>query len=269
MISVIIPSLHPNSLARALDNLAQVTTADYEAVVISPFPPQGARVRWVKEEAPLGGPCAAQAYAGQYATGDYVLALSDDRILFPGWDQVVLKDFDRAPKNRPFGLGLRHKDPAFVGTVFGINYPNFPMMRRSDVLSLGWYDPIFRASWGDVDLGLRIWDAGGRCEWSSEPVMSVHPDDEINGRRVDWSDMHRFIERWGKKYGKGWRTEWIGDFNLDVYPEMVPQLVEDNTIYFNDPSFVDLVKHAANPRQKPVRKSRRFKLRRLLKIFKG
>lgn len=248
MISIALPSIYPEACARTLCNVRDATRSRYEVILVSPFePPRGHRhVWWIKEEPRDATGCtAAHARAAEHFAGDYVLPWADDQIFVDGWDVATLRNYGRREEafhrsfpGKPFVLGLHHCQPRHVGTEFGIYYPYFPFLRRAYVERLGWFDPAYRKGFADSDFAMRVWSAGGRCEWQEGSQIIVHPDD---GRKAGsvfaQADMELFVQRWAPLYGKGWRTRHIRDFNIDVEPESFPMLVSDNTFFVNEPSF--------------------------------
>jgi hypothetical protein len=204
-LSIILPSIHKHSLERMLDNIAETTVGKHEVVIVSPFypPPYPGSTHWVHEGKRLGS-SGAQAYGVTFADGHYVVALSDDVILLnKGWDIDVLHNFHRREalkKERgPLCLALR-LDAGGVNVMYGKAYPSLPFMRRADVDVVGWYDPIYFSRYGDNDLGLRIWEMGGRVEWTENAIVSVHPDNASNGMTVVEDDRTKFLARWQHKF---------------------------------------------------------------------
>ena len=251
VISITLPSVYPDALRRALNNIEDATRHSYQVIVVSPFEPdrktmRGGEITWIHEEKQTG--CnAAHMAAVRIAKGDFVTAWVDDHYYMDGWDTSAianLLDREDLMGGKPFILGLRHLNPSHVGTEFGIYYPYFPFMRNITFQQIGWLTDEYRIGFADSDLGLRAWSAGGRCEWSAEPLVFVHPDDQRKGSRQDGvmyhqRDMDLFVERWAPKYGSGWDTSNLRAFNVDVTPERFPQFIHGSgrTIYHNDPSF--------------------------------
>jgi hypothetical protein len=131
-----------------------------------------------------------------------------------------------------------------VGTVFGIYYANFPFVRRAVLDRIGgYYHPGYQAHFADPDLSLRIWAAGGRCEFSEKPLMIAEPevgplrDRHGQTRRLISrpQDMALFLSRWKDKYGRDWDTSYVYNFVLDLTPTMQLALARDNTVYVNSP----------------------------------
>lgn len=246
-LSIVLPSLFPQSLLRVLGNV-QATTheIDYEFLAVTPFEVSGPNVVWVREEVPRGTVAAhAAAYAAM--TGDILVALSDDVTLADDWAGIALAALEeREAENRggAFCLGL-HQSNFAVGTVFGIYFPFFPFVRASTLRAVGgYYDPAYVAGYADPDLGLRIWKAGGRCERTSLPLITrtvragqedIDPPAKTSASEL--RDIRTFAERWGVHYGKGWATETKDDFNLDIDPMFELVVGEECSVFFNDPIF--------------------------------
>jgi hypothetical protein len=267
-ISITLPSIHPAALDRALRNVRDATRSAHEVIVVSPFePPRIGAVVWIPETKSTG--CnAAHMAAMRAVTGEFVTGWVDDHYYVDGWDVLALAAFTereaafhaavRASSNGspkrpgPFELGLRHINPTHVGTEFGIYYPYFPFMRSADAREVGWLTDEYWTGFADSDLAMRVWDAGGRCEWTPEGLVIVHPDDQrknmtdtvANYDIVDQAhcrpdDMALFIRRWAPKYGAGWDTSHLRGFNVDVTPERFPQFVDatGRSIYYNRPEY--------------------------------
>lgn len=253
MISITLPSLYPEALSGALANLAETTRTPYEVIIVSPFEPQRGTA-WVADDAMRG--CAyAHAAAAKVAHGDYLVPFADDHRFVPGWDEVAVEEFEYRSRDvthsgAPFALGLRGHHSNHVGTNFGIYYPYFPMMRREHVEKVGWIGGDYQHGFGDSDLAMRVWDAGGRCEWSEAGLLFPSPDDKRKGsdegHRAEAAytdkDLQTFLDRWAPKYGKGWTCQpGIDQFNVDLRPEHNGHLCEGNTIYANQPDFMSRV----------------------------
>ena len=187
-----------------LINIANTTIDQHEVVLISPFEPPlymgGGSSHWIQEQERLGS-SGVQAFGVQFAKGDFIVALSDDvELIRHGWDREVRRNFEQRDRGvGPFCLGLR-LDEGGVNVMFGKAYASLPMMHRDDVRKHGWYDPIFFSRYGDNDLGLRIWKAGGRVEWTKEAIVRVHPDNARNGMTIREDDRTKFLQRWQHQF---------------------------------------------------------------------
>ena len=245
-ISISLPTIYERCAARTLRNIRDATRGTYEVVLVSPFPPPDDlkdNVVWIEEKVGTGGGCnAGHAAAWPYMRGEYAMAWVDDHFIVDCWDVLAVAGYERrAPKDGLFALGLRHIFPHHCGTLFGMYYPYFPLLRREHVEQVGWYDNRYKKGFADSDLALRIWSAGGRCEWADQAIVVAHlaDDNRKEGVMFDQSDMDLAIERWAPKYGKGWDTSHLRGFNMDIEPGQFPQMCSGNTIMRNDPKFRD------------------------------
>jgi hypothetical protein len=252
MISITLPSLFPNLAKRAIDNINATTQRPHEILVVSPFEIFGPNVVWVKEPKPHGV-AYAQHSAAVASKGDFIAASADDYDFVDGWDDIIIPDFERRESLYPgkfYSMGLRYAVDDLVGTVFGIYYPNFPIVRRHTFEKCGWISPDYKGGFGDCDFGMRIWKRGGVCEFSTETIL--HPLIADTGKTLDHErktalfapqDMVLFASRWGNRFGVGWKKSYLRGFNLDVnickYPEVLTH--EGRSVYHNDPSFRAMV----------------------------
>ncbi len=244
-LSLILPSLFPAAIQRTIDNLQATTRGvDYEILAVTPFEVGGPNVRWIREEAPKG---AVRAHIAAYESmsGDILVALSDDVILADNWAAIALANLERREvAGTPFGLGL-HQTNFISGTVFGIYFPFFIVVRKVVLDVVGYYtDPEYIAYLADADLGLRIWHAGGRCERTELPLISRVPrpgkedvDPATKSSTAQVKDVRRFTERWAPIYGRGWPIADLNDFNLDIDALFEVVVGNDYSIFLNDPVF--------------------------------
>ncbi len=253
-VSISFPSIYSDLVGRTLRNIRDAIRVPYEVIFVSPEPPPSdcsENVTWIEEPHGTGTGCnAGHAAAWKYMTGDFVIPWVDDHLFCDGVMALAIPnyekreaEFHRDHKDKPFVLGLRHIWPHHVGTQFGIYYAYFPIVRREYIERVGWYDPAYRRGFADGDLALRIWAAGGRCEWSDNGLIQVDmvADNRKAGVMFDQADMDLFVERWAPKYGEGWATGHIRDFNIDIEPYHHQALVEGNSIYQNRPGYRDEV----------------------------
>ena len=258
MISITLPSLYPAALTRTLNNIHDTTRSEHEIIVVSPFePPIIGNVLWIKETSKLGANAAHMA-AMEKVSGEFITGWVDDHLYLDGWDKLVLEDFLEREAvfhsrnlDKPFVLGLRHIEVSHVGTEFGIYYPYFPFMRTSTARTLGWFTDEYQVGFADSDLAMRIWSAGGRCEWTSVGIVTFLDDEEeaqkqeltFGGAHCMPNDMALFLAKWAPKYGAGWDTSYLRGFNIDITPERFPEFMDETrrTLYFNDPCFKDVV----------------------------
>lgn len=159
-LSLTLPTLFPGPAARIIENVrATVRDLDYEIVVVGPFEVSGPNIRWVREETPRGS-AVASATAYEHATGDVICPLTDDIELGDGWAAEGLQALLKFERGRPYAIGIGQTNQ-IVGTVFGIYYPFFPMVRRATLdLVGGFFSPEYKHSFTDADFAFRIWSAG-------------------------------------------------------------------------------------------------------------
>lgn len=236
---------------RALKNIGDACRCDYEIILVSPFEPPkeyADKIVWIEEKPGTGNGCnAGHAQAFAHMTGEFVCAWVDDHLFCDGAFNLAIPEYEERERafhakrpDAPFVLGLRHVWPRHVGTQFGIYYPYFPLARRSALERVGWYDPQYKKGFADGDLAFRVWAAGGRCEWSSHGLICVTEDDSRKeGVIFEPEDMELFIKRWAPEHGRGWNTDDLRGFNMDVVPENFPAFVKDNSIYVNKPTYRD------------------------------
>jgi hypothetical protein len=240
-VSITLPSLYPDLVNRAIGDIkAAIGNIEHEIVVASSFEVAGPNVIWVREDNPTGN-VAAHDLAYRHCTGDIVALMSDDIVPTPGWMTRALDHLLAGERrNKLFVTGVQHVP--FAGTVFGLYCPFFPLARRSTFESVGGYfAPEFRAHYGDPDLGLRVWAAGGRVE----PLLPANmaPLGEARGltpnapRGSYRADRARFIEKWKDTFGRGWPTDEDGLFNININAGILERVLHDGTICMNDPKF--------------------------------
>jgi hypothetical protein len=251
-ISITLPCLYPDLLDRAVANINATTRLPHEILVVGPFEAKGDNVVWIREDKPRGV-AYAQHVAGMAATGDFVAASADDYDFVDGWDDILLTDF--LDRERLHGvryvMGMRYAIDNLVGTTFGMYYPNFPFMRRSSIEYFGWISPEYKRGFGDCDLGMRVWDRGGVCEFSAAEILkpvrnadgSLTLDDQRKRSLAEKEDLELFVRRWGGKYGEGWDTSHLRGFNFDLDITFYGYVLSHGrrSIYHNEPDFKALI----------------------------
>ncbi len=257
-VSITLPSIWPEPLKRTLYNVRDACRGldSYEVIVTSPFEPfleaDPEHIVWVREEPGTGkGAGPAHAAAAAIAKGEFITPFCDDHLYSDGGLSLAIQKyvereqlFHQQPgkASKPFSMGLMHLHPRHIGTNFGCYYPYFPFMRRVYIDQIGWFDPGYQQGFGDSDLAFRVWDAGGRCEYSDFPLICATPDDARKARSLyEQSDMDLFLSRWADKYGQGWKTDNLRDFNVDIDPVVFVQVCADQTCFYNKPDFRDII----------------------------
>jgi hypothetical protein len=224
-LTITLPSIHGHALQRTLENIRDTTVGDHEVIVVSPNePPFIGNITTFVKDVVLEGANAGHAQALHYARGDFIFPWVDDHLLVKGWDGVLLEEFlEREKEHQFFVMGARNAP--HVGTVFGIYYPYFPLMRREWAVQTGWFDAAYRCGFADADLALRVWQTGGHCEWSNkwddQRIIKGHLDDGRKGSAPNTTDLdtNLFLTRWYPIFGAGWQTADLRDYNRDVIPE--------------------------------------------------
>lgn len=240
-ISVTLPSLDRDCLQRTLENLNDTTLEhELDVIVASPFEVEDitlsrGHVTWI-EDIQMSGCVHAHWLAAQAATGEFITSFADDHSYALGWDVMAVDNFVRRerlfrsefyerdpvalPGPGPFSLGLRQiSDTPHVGTMFGIYYPYFPLMRLREARAVGgWYDASrYCNGFSDPDLGMRVWAGGGRCEWADQQTITPRPEDRARRGSPDYlEDATVFLLVWAERYGAGWDLEWVRGWDLDV-----------------------------------------------------
>lgn len=249
MISITLPSIFPDALRRAHDNIVVTTVGSYELIVVADFErPSWAsdRVVWIKEGERRGNP-HAHFVAAQHARGEFITAMSDDCRYVYAWDVDSIANYEkrRASAGGKLCLGMHF---GLIGTVFGIYYANFPFLRTADALSLGYFDSNYKKGFADSDLGLKVWSSGGRCEFTENKLVEITAEDERKGAEdCPAEDLQYFLEKWGVRYGKGFDTSHMRAINLDFDPKLYPELVAGFSVYRNSSAFVARVNMLSPP----------------------
>lgn len=227
MISITLPSLHREQLVSVVENIVWTAREKPEIVVVSPFPPFdviGSRIVWVREDAPAGI-SAAHAAAFAAAKGEFVFPWADDHYLTDGWDEVLVGEFRQREVEAP--LGILSLGPRFVAphngveTIFGRYYPCFPLMRRGTVERIGgWLSPEFKAGFSDPDLGMRVWAAGGRCEWSTSRFLrpsqsNVRYKGDGHGAQLQ-ADAALLVRKWFHMASDRWDLSDTSRYNVGI-----------------------------------------------------
>lgn len=243
-LSITLPSIYPQALWRTLENIRDTTSNEVEILVVTPNPePQappmrpGQRVVWIREEERRG--CAyAHTVAAQHATGDFITATADDCAYAPRWDLTAIANYREreGDAGRMLCLGLHY---GLVGTVFGIYYANFPFLHTADALELGYFDGNYKKGFTDSDFSLKVWSAGGRCEFSKHRLIAITAEDKRKGGDdCPADDLGYFLQKWATRYGRGFDTSHMRAVNIDFDPELYPELVTGFSVYDNTPLFV-------------------------------
>ncbi|OAN44906.1 glycosyltransferase family 2 protein [Magnetospirillum moscoviense] len=221
LISIILPTIRPDLAGAALQSIVACSDdVRYEIVVVSPFPVQGKNIVHVKEEVPKGN-CAAHAMGYQASSGDIIVAMSDDHIALDGWLTPVQSFIEqRETQYFPFCAGINRPQSPWFGAVYGLYYPYFPVLSRQSAEAIGgFFSPDFTAHFGDPDLAMRVWKAGGggRCELLYEanlaPNKLVPTSKESAHKHTSLEkDLATFTALYHQDFGRGFSRD-LKDIN--------------------------------------------------------
>lgn len=248
-VSIVLPSLFAELIDGALDAAHEAAEGiDHEIVVVSPYEISRPGVRWVQETQPRGS-IAACNLGFANATGDLVALVADDNRLTKGALRLTLAHLAAREGACPtllLGFPRKRKSATFVGTVCGHYYPYFFITRPSTLERAGGpFHEGFRKHFADPDLGLRVWAAGGRCEFvaganildvESRNGAGLAPDIALGSLQQDFELFH---SRWGARYPQ-WGTD-TASLNLDVSTDFLSLLGQTDTVAIGPgPKMLDL-----------------------------
>jgi GT2 family glycosyltransferase len=208
-ISIILPSLRPREVNKTISEFYDTNSdVNYEIIVVSPFEVMGLNVKWIPESERLGT-IMANNIALAFVKGRYVVYFSDD--VSPTTDclenMIYFMDKQRAPfigafkMTTPTGkeigpFGAYNKLYACYGCI-SIKTMN---------LVVGYLDMAFKDSWADIDLSLRVWEAGGSVEICQDAIViprQIEDDIYKKHRESFQTDYQTFLGKWHHKLGKG------------------------------------------------------------------
>jgi GT2 family glycosyltransferase len=206
MLSVVIPTRdRPDSLRRAVTSLKSQTYPLMEVIVIddgseSPLGKLGANIKVLRNDRSRGA-CESRNSGIRAAQGD-IIAFLDDDVELPQRDTMeraiaVLENHPEcgavafrqvAPGGAAIFEQPANADRACLVAQF---FSYGALIRRSVLNQVGCFEPSFRYYWEEVEISLRILDAG----WSIiyDPEFSVIHHQDFRGR--DWRGIRRLILR--------------------------------------------------------------------------
>ncbi|MCF3591020.1 class I SAM-dependent methyltransferase [Planktothrix agardhii 1029] len=225
-LSITLPSLHKNLVESTINRIYSTTeNIDYEIIVVSPFKISGPNIKWVPETEPSGN-CGAHAAAWEASEGDIIVAMCDDFVPESGcFESVVSFLIEREKSYFPYACGLNW-NIGKIGTVFGYYYPYIPALSRKSIEKIaGYYLRDYISDYGDCDIGMRIWDANGRCELCEAAKIDSIGDrlgipNILANRGISLQKgAEIFEEKWQEKYGKGWGSQYNVNLPFSVLRE--------------------------------------------------
>lgn len=233
--SILLPTLRRKLFEATLHSIyANSKSNNYEIIVVSPFPVKGENIRWI-EEKHAGGCIRAFADAYEQSRGDIIVAMTDDTMALPGWlDAIDRWIIEGEKKYMPYCVSLNRVNVPMLGTAYGKHYAYFPAISRRSIQAAGglFYDPAFVGNWADPDLGMRVWEAGGRVEFCRDSyiflvTLQAHFSEAAHKTgRYFAKDTELFCRRWGHIAPPELSSTFLRDINVNYSIDMA----KDNTI---------------------------------------
>jgi len=210
VVSILLATLRPTQAERCLESIHRYTRdIEYEVVVVSTFVvathPNVVHVRETKRE----GMYRAIALGLKQAKGEYIIQIADDCRATPKWAANMVA-FMRPHDSEIFEGSFRHFDVRGERAEqghYGKPIAPFICIRRDVIPEVGGLmDLYYQTFFGDPDLSLRVWHAGGRVETCPNAwVYHCDCDDELYEYRYNSyfnRDLEAFIRRWYHIYGR-------------------------------------------------------------------
>jgi GT2 family glycosyltransferase len=153
------------------------------------------------------GVVSAVSRGFSYATGEFVCTLSDECRVCPGWSRNMIDFLEQEGADEVLGnFRVFDKSPTKEFYYYHRKFSIFPFLSRHLIRALpgGFFDDRFRCFYADPDLGLRVWQIGGRvltCENAS--IFHPYVRDENNNKnrsQYEQADKKVFRERWDKEF---------------------------------------------------------------------
>jgi GT2 family glycosyltransferase len=263
-VSVIVPVHGRVALTRrCLDAVLAEPHAGREVIVVDDASPDDTpatlaaygdaiRVVTLRQNRGYAAACNAGAEA---AGGELLLFLNNDTEPLAGWFEALVAHAEAAPAAAAVGAKLLYPTGAIqhAGVVFGQDgYPhnlyaglpgNHPaanrsrrlqavtgacmLVRRGAFEEAGGFDPGFANSLEDVDLCLRIAEAGGEVHYCHRAVVT-HLESASRGRQDRFEQsVALYRERWRERVRRDDLNVYVEDGLLSVeYPDAYPLRLE-------------------------------------------
>lgn len=231
-VSIVITSLRASKLEKLIDSTQQYRE-DIEVIIASPYPPKPRDfvihipVPNIDEPGELTFTQKVNL-AFKQASGEYIVFCNDDYLFNEEWLPAFLSFMDENKNARhPFLAAFCQSHNGVVNKIgvgaFGFRHPNFGGMSKADFDKLGGFvfDENIYMHYGDVDLGVRVWDSGGEVKLCDTVILSSR--DSWDGirqySRTRWQthDGRIFFDKWFHKYGK--------TVNRDLSPREIHELL--------------------------------------------
>jgi hypothetical protein len=220
-ISIIIPSVREKEAMQIISAFEETnSTFDYEIVLVSPFEIKTNKVFWIPELELLGSSLATQnGYLS--SVGKYIIYLNDH--CFPTTNCLqTMFDFMELKQGTLF-LGAfkmetkRKKEIGPFKTYGNRIYACYGCISRKSLAKLDniLFDSKYKYSCVDVDLSLRIMEAGGKVEVCQEAIVKPNVLNDLiykEHRKTFSTDFKVFLNTWSAKFPNIPKTEEV--FNL-------------------------------------------------------
>ena len=200
LISVLLPTVRPNSFQRSVDSIGPaVDGLSHEVIIVADFwlsSMSGPRkTRWIGRE--RRGPVHAVNEAVKFALGEYWFLFNDEAVLEPG----ALNMLYRASIDEPGALFAPVHSPPYTFQYYGKPFVPFPFAHRGVFTKLGGLlDGAYRAFYADPDLGLRAHAAGVAIRTVEGSVIRHYNghDEAKQGNVSQYMalDQRTFRDRW-------------------------------------------------------------------------
>ena len=243
-ISVIMPTLTSVLADCALKSMiAHSQNIDLEIVVVSSFSVFGEKIVHVPETEQKGN-CHANKLGFEAASGDIITVMSEEHLVLPGWLDRIEETLLRKEQNHfPFLGGLHRPAAPFFGTAYGLYYPYFPVATRRSIEAVarahgddgGWFSSDYISGFGDVDIAMRFWAAGGRCELM--PGNHLYKNKTVTHENISpykgatlERDFQVFMNKYHERFGSA--------FNRDreqISVNVSLELLEDSSFTYGRP----------------------------------
>jgi len=191
-LSIILPSIRPNSLQRVYESIASSTKIDFEVIIVSPYQlpdffDEKKNVKYVRD---WGSPVRAQNIALLLCEGEILTTHADDALIAPGSLDIhvkMLRDMGSDIRNvviAKFKEGSpgskdqekMHDDSYFKIATGPAASPFFPpdwwlfnvaFMHTKFVEALGGWDCSYEATWpAHTDMAIRAQAVGSKVKMS-------------------------------------------------------------------------------------------------------
>ncbi len=224
-ISIILPAARDQERAQLIvDSLHDTNSCNVCVIVTSPsFSVR--RVLNIVDEYAGASRAIARAFSHVNDDSDFVGWLSDICIPRPGCLDRMAEWIGDGPSiepvigeflTRPYEPETRYR----VCTINGRQYARWGMMRYATVALIGgFFDPRYVAHYGDVDMSLRCWKAGGVVDTCREAIIDMRGHHHLTDDAKKDADEAVFIERWKDDYPK-LVTEHTSVWNRDREAEL-------------------------------------------------